>query len=186
MELRTDFEYDSKDSQFFAQKINYLYEIICRKYRKLSLFAWVCEGFLLDCNFTLWVLSLNFLNVQFLSLCGSLGRRLGHFLKNWDSNSDYSWQKLLGYGWNIPYLQTYESEMTFNHNLLLSHSEFSHLCAKQMLSHTGCIFSQLLERASVWVCKFFPWESRASLGSCGVPAGPTPNLTWPDSSPISW
>ena len=34
-------------------------------------------------------------------------------------NFNNSWQKLQSYGWNIPYLQTYEAEMTFNHNLRL-------------------------------------------------------------------
>ena len=124
------------------------------------------------------------LSFSFLSLKLSLRKVVcrGKFVVQ---NSNNSWQKLQSYGWNTPYLQTDEAEITFNHNLRLSHSEISHLSANNF-SHTGFIFSQLLERVSVWVCKFFPWERRASLGSWGVPAGPTPNLTWPDSSPTSW
>ena len=98
-------------------------------------------------------------------------------------NSNNSWQKLQSYGWNTPFLKTDETEMTFNHKLSLSHSEISHLSANNFY-HTLAVSSINCWRE--WLCKFFPWERRASLGSCGVPVGPTPNLTLPDSSPISW
>ena len=69
-----------------------------------------------------------------------LRRSTGHFFENWDSHSNYLWQKLQSCGSNIPYLPTYESEMTFNYNLLLSHSEFSHLSANKCY-HTLAVYS---------------------------------------------
>ena len=50
-----------------------------------------------------------------------------------------------------------------------------HALVQTILSHTGCIFSQLLERVSVQILPLR--EKGVFLGSCGVPEGPTPNLT---------
>ena len=47
------------------------------------------------------------------------------------------------------------------------HIKSFHTLVQKMLSHTGWILSHPLDRESV--CKFFPWERRASLGSCGGP-----------------
>ena len=81
------------------------------------------------------------------------------------------------------HLPPYESEMTFNHNTLLSHSEFSHLSANKCYHTPGCIFSQLLERASgVWVYKFFPWERRVFLGPVGSVRVLPP--IWPGQIPL--
>ena len=101
----------------------------------------------------------------------SLGRNLGHFLKKWDSNYNNSWEKLQIYGWNIPlYLPPYESEITYNYNTILSHSEFSHLSANKCY-HTLAVSSLNCWRERVCECANSSLKSEGSFlvlwGPCG-------------------
>ena len=118
--------------------------------------------------------------------CVQSGQKPGSFPQEMRFKFQQFMRNLQIYGWNIPYIYHL---MNLKLPLITTYSyhiQSFHTLVQTILSHTGCIFSQLLARAGVWVCKFFPWERRVFLGSCGVPAGPTPNLTWPDSSPKSW
>ena len=97
-------------------------------------------------------------------------------------NSNNSWQKLQSYGWNTPFLKTDETEMTFNHNLRLSHSEISHLSANN-LYHTLAVSTLNCLRDSVCEC------ANSSLEREGPLWGPEGSLRvlppiWPGQIPL--
>ena len=107
---------------------------------------------------------------------GSFSQEMRFELQQLKKKASNLWMK------HTIYLPPYESEITFNHNILLSHSEFSHLSANKCY-HTLAVSSLNCWREQVCEC------ANSSLERGGTLWGPVGSLQalppiWPGQIPL--
>ena len=75
----------------------------------------------------------------------------------------------------LPLITTYSYHIQSFHTLVQTNVITHWLYLLSIAGESECVSVQIL-----------PLRVKGLFWSCGVPAGPTPILTWPDSFPISW
>ena len=118
--------------------------------------------------------------------CVQSGQKPGSFPQEMRFKFQQFMRKLQIYGWNIPYIYHL---MNLKLPLITTYSyhiqSFHTLVQTNVITHWLYLLSIAGESECVSV-QILPLRDKGLFGSCGVPVGPTPNLTWPDFSPISW